>query len=82
MGFISSDIQVVANTSFAAQNPAAVMLFEVVGFPLTDIAIQNWIMSQGENSEEDIDSHAAAWIADHRGVIDTWLDAARRAADS
>ena len=60
----------------------AVMLFELVGFPLTDIATQNWIMSLRENSEEDIDRHTSAWIADHRGVIDAWLDAARQTADS
>jgi glycine betaine/proline transport system substrate-binding protein len=79
MGFSSADIRVVANNAFLDENPSARRLFELVGFQLTDIAIQNFRMLQGENSEDDIRSHADEWIEEHRGVMDAWLDEARRA---
>jgi len=79
MGFSSADIRVVANSEFLDDNPSARRLFELVGFQLTDIAIQNFRMLQGENSEDDIRSHADEWIEENRGVMDAWLDEARRA---
>ena len=79
MGFAYADIRVVANNEFLDNNPAAGRLFELVGFQLTDIAIQNLRMLQGENSEDDIRGHADEWIEEYRGVIDAWLDEARKA---
>jgi glycine betaine/proline transport system substrate-binding protein len=78
MGFSSADIRVVANNEFLDANPPARRLFELVGFQLTDIAIQNFRMLQGENSEDDIRGHADEWIEKHRGVMDAWLDEARQ----
>ena len=79
MGFAYADIRVVANNEFLNSNPAAVRLFELVGFQLTDIAIQNLRMLQGENSEDDIRGHVDEWIEEYRGVVDAWLDEARKA---
>jgi len=80
MGFTSADITVVANNGFLDANPAARRLFELVGFQLTDIAEQNLRMLQGEDSEDDVRSHASEWIETNRIVIDSWLDEARQAA--
>lgn len=79
MGFSSADIRVVANNEFLDANPSARRLFELVGFQLTDIAIQNFKMLQGENSQDDIRGHADEWIEKHRGVMNAWLDEARQA---
>jgi glycine betaine/proline transport system substrate-binding protein len=80
MGFEPSDIRVVANSQFLAENPVAATLFEWVEIPLADIANQNVRMSAGENSEEEIRFHAEAWIEANREQVDLWLEAARLAA--
>lgn len=81
LGFGVSDIRVVANKEFLADNPAAATLFELAKIPLEDIAEQNVKMFQGENSSEDIRQHAEEWIAENREEIDRWLNAARSAAE-
>jgi glycine betaine/proline transport system substrate-binding protein len=79
-GFLIADIRVVANTAFLDQNPAAARLLEQVGFNLIDIALQNLKMRSGEDTPDDLARHAAEYIAENRGVMDLWLDEARRAA--
>jgi len=81
-GFVTADIRVAANTVFIDQNPAAARLLEQVGFNLIDIGLQNLRMRAGENTPDDIARHAAEYIAENRGVMDLWLDEARRAASS
>jgi len=79
MGFPPNDIRVIANNDFMGENPAALSLFQAVAIPLEDIAAQNLLMVNGENSDADIETHASAWINDNRALVDTWLDAARSA---
>ncbi|NDJ54931.1 MAG: glycine betaine/L-proline ABC transporter substrate-binding protein ProX [Chloroflexi bacterium] len=80
MGFAPNDIRVVASTEFLNNNPAAATLFELVEIPLADIAEQNVLLSQGEDSPSDIERHAATWIEDNRALVDGWLEEARAAA--
>ncbi len=80
MGFKPADIRVVANNQFLADNPAAAKLFELVTIDVIDIALQNVEYGQGEDSEADIATHAAEWIADNRTLVDAWLTEARAAA--
>jgi glycine betaine/proline transport system substrate-binding protein len=80
MGFPGADINVVANSDFMDNNPAAATLFAEASIPLGDIFEQNNLMNEGEDSQDDIDSHAMDWIADNRAQVDTWLAAARAAA--
>lgn len=79
-GFVVSDIQIVANKKFLAENPAAKRFFEQFSLPLSDISNQNTLMEDGESSQADIERHAADWIAQHREQWDSWLDEARKAA--
>ncbi|MBG7610486.1 MAG: glycine betaine/L-proline ABC transporter substrate-binding protein ProX [Anaerolineae bacterium] len=81
MGFGVNDIRVVANIDFLTENPSAAMLFELVKIPLKDIAQQNIKMFLGENSSEDIQRHAKAWIEENQAAVDAWLDQARSAAE-
>jgi glycine betaine/proline transport system substrate-binding protein len=80
MGFPGNDINVVANSEFMADNPAARKLFEVMAIPLEDIFKQNNRMNAGENSQQDIDNHAREWVATHQDPWNSWLDQARQAA--
>ena len=80
MGFRGADINVIANNDFLQNNPAAAKLFEVMTIPLGDIFKQNNRMNAGENTQDDIDSHADEWIALNRDLVDSWLAQARRAA--
>lgn len=80
MGFAAADINAVANMEFLELNPAAAVLLESVGFRLTDIALQNYMMSLGEDTGADVERHAQEWISENRRLVDSWLDAARSAA--
>jgi glycine betaine/proline transport system substrate-binding protein len=80
MGFAANDINVVANSKFLQDNPAAAHLFEVMRISLGDALAQNNRMEAGENSQEDIDNHAREWAAINADVWNGWLDEARAAA--
>lgn len=79
MGFPPNDIRIIANNSFLAENPSARVLFEQIALPLGDISAQNLLMTQGEDSPEDVARHASEWIETNSGLVDAWLDAARSA---
>lgn len=79
-GFVVSDIQIVANKKFLADNPAAKKFFEVFNLQLIDINAQNSKMQDGEKSQEDIERHAREWIAVHQEQWNGWLETARAAA--
>ncbi|MFO7765880.1 MAG: glycine betaine/L-proline ABC transporter substrate-binding protein ProX [Pelovirga sp.] len=79
-GFVVSDIQVVANKKFLADNPAAEKFFELFNLPLIDINEQNTKMNEGENTQRDVERHAQEWIENNRSQWDEWLAEARKAA--
>lgn len=81
LGFVVSDIRVVANKQFLAENPAAKRFFEVFTLPLEDINAQNTRMFEGENKQTDIDRHVDEWIAAHKDTWDAWLAEATAAAE-
>ncbi len=80
LGFVVSDIQIVANKDFLAKNPAAKKFFEVFTLPLDDINGQNTKMNEGEKSQKDVERHADEWIANNQATWDGWLKEARAAA--
>ncbi|AMV71232.1 glycine betaine/L-proline ABC transporter substrate-binding protein ProX [Desulfuromonas carbonis] len=80
LGFVVSDIRIVANKKFLAKNPAAKKFFELFTLPLADINEQNARMENGEKSQHDIERQADEWIAKHRPQWDGWLAEARKAA--
>jgi glycine betaine/proline transport system substrate-binding protein len=80
LGFVVSDIQIVANKKFLAENPAVNKFFDVFSLPLADINAQNTRMNEGEKSQKDIERHVAEWIAKNEAKWNGWLDAARKAA--
>jgi glycine betaine/proline transport system substrate-binding protein len=80
LGFVVSDIRIVANKKFTSENPAAQKFFEVFTLPLGDINEQNTRMNAGEKSVKDIDRHVDEWIAKNSDKWNGWLAAARAAA--
>ena len=79
-GWSASDIQVVANSEFLDENPAAAKLFEVMGLPLADVSNQSNRMSKGEDSQTDIEGHVDEWIAENQSTWDSWIEQAKTAA--
>ncbi len=79
LGWVAADIQVSANNEFLDANPAAKRLFELVQIPVIDVALQNVRYNGGEDTTEDVNSHAAEWIEDNRATVDEWLAEARGA---
>ena len=79
-GFQANDEQIVANRAFVEKNPAAAKLFEVMKLPIGDINAQNLRMSQGANTQQDVERHADGWIRAHRQLFDGWVEQAREAA--
>jgi glycine betaine/proline transport system substrate-binding protein len=80
LGFVVSDIRIVANKKFTSENPAAQKFFEVFTLPLGDINEQNTRMNEGEKSAKDIDRHVDEWIAKNSDKWNGWLAAAQAAA--
>ena len=80
LGFVVSDIRIVANKKVMAENPAARKFFELVTIPLGDINAQNTKMTEGEKSQKDIERHADEWIAANSDTWNAWLKEARAAA--
>jgi glycine betaine/proline transport system substrate-binding protein len=80
LGFVVADIQVVANKKFLAENPAAKEFFKQFTLPLGDINAQNTLMEEGEKSQKDIERHVQAWIKKNQETWNSWLAAARNAA--
>jgi glycine betaine/proline transport system substrate-binding protein len=78
LGFPANDIVPVVNSDFLAENPAVRSLLDEASIPLSDIFAQNARMNEGD---DDIEAHAAEWIDANRASVDTWLDAARSAAN-
>jgi glycine betaine/proline transport system substrate-binding protein len=79
LGFVVSDIRIVANKKFMAKNPAAQKFFEVFTLPLSDINEQNTLMNEGEKSQKDIERHADEWISKNTERWNDWLTQARKA---
>jgi len=79
LGFVVSDIRVVANNEFLAANPAAKKLFELMSVPLADIAAQNTMMMEGEDSPREIEGHVDAWIKKNQDKWDAWIAEAAKA---
>ncbi len=80
LGFVVSDIRIVANKKFLADNPAAKKFFEVFTLPLADINEQNTRMNEGEKSQKDIEKHVDEWISKNQETWNGWLEEARQAA--
>ena len=79
LGWDAADIRVTANNGFLAANPAAAALFELVVISPVDVALQNVAYGLGENTEDDIERHAAEWIEGNRDTVNQWIAAARNA---
>jgi len=77
LGFVVSDIRIVANKKFTSANPAAQKFFELFTLPLADINEQNTRMNAGEKSAKDIDRHVDEWISKNSDTWNAWLAAAR-----
>jgi glycine betaine/proline transport system substrate-binding protein len=80
LGFVVSDIQVVANKKFMDDIPAAKTFLESMTLPPSDINEQNTRLNGGEKSQKDIEKHVDEWIAKNQDKWNSWLEAAREAA--
>lgn len=79
LGYVVSDIRIVANKKFIKKNPAAKKFFEVFTVPLDDINAQNTKMNEGEKSQKDIERHVDEWISNNKDKWNSWLEQARQA---
>ena len=77
LGWDRADIRVTANNDFLTAHPAAARLLELVVINPVDVTLQNVAYNLGENTDEDVHRHAAAWIAANRASVDEWLATAR-----
>jgi glycine betaine/proline transport system substrate-binding protein len=75
-------VKIVANRDFITKNPAAGKLFESISIPVADVSAENLLMNEaGEGDLAAAKRHAATWIAANKTLYDSWLDAARAAAN-
>ncbi len=81
VGFAVDNIRIVARDDFLAANPAAAKLFEVAKIDINDISAESLRITNGEDSDADVDRHVDEWIAANQAEYDSWLAAARAAAN-
>ncbi|AFZ50406.1 glycine betaine/L-proline ABC transporter substrate-binding protein ProX [Dactylococcopsis salina] len=79
LGFAVDQMRILANQQFVDEHAAAAKLFEVIQVSRPDISAQNQKMRNGEDSPEDIMSHAEAWVEENRDQFDQWVSTAREA---
>jgi len=79
LGFAVDAMYILARDEFLEANPPAATLFAEARLDVNDISAQNLLMSQGEDSSDDIDRHVDMWIEENRAEYDSWLAAARAA---
>ncbi|MDX1755318.1 MAG: glycine betaine/L-proline ABC transporter substrate-binding protein ProX [Marinobacter sp.] len=79
-GFEINSERIVANKDWAAENPAAAKLFEVMTLSVNDVSAENMQIRNGEDDQRDIMAHTKAWIENNRDTFDGWLEQARAAA--
>ena len=79
-GFQANDQKIVANKAFTDAHPDAAKLFSIMHVSANDISAENLLMRNGQDSPDDINRHADAWIQAHQKVWNDWLDQARAAA--
>ena len=77
LGFVVSDIQVVANKSFLNKNPKVKKFMELFRLPLQDINEQNTKMNEGQKSKEDIQKHVMNWIKKNQSTWNSWIESAK-----
>lgn len=82
LGFPPNDIRAVGSRAFLQNNPAAKRLLELVEISVTDISVQNARMFEGENSPENVRSHAEEWIAKNQEKVTLWLNEAKAAEEA
>jgi glycine betaine/proline transport system substrate-binding protein len=82
MGFEGNDIRVVANVEFLRAHPDVAALLSVVEIPLADIAGQNQLMQEGEDSDRDIEDQASAWLEANEDLVAEWIAFAEENADN
>ena len=80
LGWSAQDIKVAANNDFLAANPPAARLLELVKIRVLDVNLQTVKMAAGEDTDEDIERHAAEWIEANRNEVGGWLWEAFNAA--
>lgn len=79
LGFAVDRVRVVANKVFLQANPAAKRWFERVEIPIEDINAESLRIYNGQDSPEDIRSHAVEWVKNNQEQFDSWLEEASTA---
>jgi len=79
-GFEMNSMRIIANKEFAAKNPAAAKLFEIIKLNINDVSAQNMMMSKGKNSSADIQSHVNGWVKANNALFNSWIKEAKKAA--
>jgi len=77
LGFVTDEIMILANETFAQSHPSAIAFMEQVQVPIADVSAQNQRLREGEDSASEIRTHAENWVAEHQEIFQNWLDAAQ-----
>lgn len=73
LGFPVDRMVVLANEQFAKQNPVASKFMGLVEIPTEDVSAQNQLMQQGEDTPEEIRTHAREWVENNQEMFEGWL---------
>lgn len=80
-GFRPNTQHIVANRDFVNKYPFTQALFDAMQVSSADISAQNLAMRNGQDSDRDIVRHTDMWIKGNQATFDSWIKAARDAAN-
>jgi glycine betaine/proline transport system substrate-binding protein len=80
LGFAVDQQIILANRTFADNNPAAAAFFSLVNVPIADVSTQNQMIQAGEDAPEQIREQAEAWVGENQAQFDAWIEEAIAAA--
>ncbi|MEQ3625769.1 MAG: glycine betaine/L-proline ABC transporter substrate-binding protein ProX [Celeribacter sp.] len=79
IGHTINTIGVVANKTFAEENPVAAKWLELVRIPVEDVVAENYSIYNGEKSDDAIRAHAQEWMEKNADTVSGWLAEAKAA---
>lgn len=77
LGFAVNQLEILANRAFLESYPQVQTFFEAVEIPIEAVNVQNQKMRSGQNTPNDIRSHAEEWIVQNQALFDSWVEAAQ-----
>lgn len=77
LGFAPNTIKIIGNKDSMEEHPAAASFLSLVSIDIKDINAENALIYNGEDTADDIENHAKAWIEKNEKKFNEWISKAK-----